>query len=64
VSVPFEEFVQACSPRLFRTGREDPYAAAVNKVVPISAATNTPGKPIRHVGYRDPGDVVITPPAH
>ena len=37
------------------------YGAALNKVVPISTATNTPGKPIRHVGPGYPLEIVITP---
>jgi hypothetical protein len=37
------------------------YAAAINKVVPISTATNTPGKPIRPVSPGIPREIVITP---
>jgi len=36
------------------------YAVAWHKIVPISAATNTPGKPIP-VRYGQPDGIVITP---
>jgi DNA-binding beta-propeller fold protein YncE len=36
------------------------YAAAGNKVVPISTATNRPGKPIR-LPYGEAGEIVTTP---
>jgi DNA-binding beta-propeller fold protein YncE len=37
------------------------YAAALNKVIPISTATNTPGKPIRPVRTGYPREIVIAP---
>jgi hypothetical protein len=36
------------------------YAVAWDKIVPISTATSTPGKPIR-VRYGQPDGIVITP---
>lgn len=36
------------------------YAVAWDKIVPISTATNTPGKPIP-VRYGQPDEIVITP---
>ena len=37
------------------------YGAALNKVIPISTATNTPGKPIRPVRTGYPREIVIAP---
>ena len=37
------------------------YAAALGTVVPISTATNKPGKPIRPVSTGYPSQIVITP---
>lgn len=37
------------------------YAAARQGVVPISTATNTPGKPIRPAGYRGVPMLWISP---
>ena len=41
--------------------RGRPWAADVGTVIPISTATNTPGKPIRNVGYGVFPGVVIGP---
>jgi len=37
------------------------YAPAVNKVVPVSTATNTPGQPVHQVPSGYPREIVITP---
>ena len=67
----FAEFVDASLPALLRFGyvltgsaqeAEDLVQDALS-ALPISTATNTPGKPIP-VRYEIPGEIVITPDSH